>query len=45
VIEQKGERGGTVGEPKGRGAAWTEERSDEGRRRLESAPEASGETG
>jgi Ni,Fe-hydrogenase III small subunit/ferredoxin len=32
-------------EPKGRGAAWTEERgtSDEGRRRLESGPEASGE--
>ena len=32
-------------EPKGRGAAWTEERrrSDEGRRHLESAPEASGE--
>jgi len=31
-------------EPKGRGAAWTEERgtSDEGRRRLKSAPEASG---
>jgi branched-chain amino acid transport system permease protein len=30
-------------EPKGRGAAWTEERgtSDEGRERLESAPEAS----
>ena len=28
--------------PKGRGAAWTEERgtSDEGRRRLKSAPEA-----
>ena len=32
-----------VTEPKGRGAAWTEERgtSDEGRRRLESGPEAS----
>jgi pimeloyl-ACP methyl ester carboxylesterase len=31
-------------EPKGRGAAWTEERgtSDEGRQRLKSAPEASG---
>jgi hypothetical protein len=31
-------------EPKGRGGAWTEERgtSDEGRWRLESAPEASG---
>jgi nitroimidazol reductase NimA-like FMN-containing flavoprotein (pyridoxamine 5'-phosphate oxidase superfamily) len=31
-------------EPKGRGAAWTEERgtSDEGRRRLKGAPEASG---
>ena len=30
-------------EPKGRGGAWTEERrrSDEGRRRLESGPEAS----
>src|SRR6516165_7029823 len=26
--------GDTVSEPKGRGAAWTEERSDEGRRRL-----------
>jgi tRNA-modifying protein YgfZ len=35
--------GGQVSEPKGRGAAWTEERetSDEGRGRLESAPEAS----
>jgi len=33
-------------EPKGRGVAWTEERgtSDEGRRRLESGPEASGKT-
>jgi branched-chain amino acid transport system ATP-binding protein len=32
-----------VSEPEGRGDAWTEERgtSDEGRRRLESAPEAS----
>ena len=32
-------------EPKGRGAAWTQERrrSDEGRRRLEGGPEASGE--
>jgi NAD(P)-dependent dehydrogenase (short-subunit alcohol dehydrogenase family) len=32
-------------EPKGRGAAWTDERgtSEEGRRRLESGPEASGE--
>jgi hydrogenase expression/formation protein HypC len=32
-----------MSEPKGRGAAWTEERgtSDEGRTRLESAPEAS----
>jgi signal transduction histidine kinase len=32
-----------VSEPKGRGAAWTEERrrSDEGRRHLESGPEAS----
>ncbi len=31
--------------PKGRGAAWTEERgtSDEGRRRLDGAPEASGQ--
>jgi hydrogenase expression/formation protein HypC len=31
-------------EPKGRAAAWTKERrrSDEGRQRLESAPEASG---
>jgi hypothetical protein len=40
-----------MSQPKGRGAAWTplyppnppQERSDEGRRRLESAPEASGE--
>ncbi len=34
-------------EPKGRGAAWTEERvtSDEGRQRLKSAPEASGKQG
>jgi xanthine dehydrogenase accessory factor len=34
-----------LNEPKGRGAAWTEERgtSDEGRRRLEGAPEASGQ--
>ena len=33
-----------MSEPKGRGDAWTEERgtSDEGRRRLEGAPEASG---
>ena len=33
-----------MSEPKGRGAAWTEERgtSDEGRQRLKSAPEASG---
>jgi pimeloyl-ACP methyl ester carboxylesterase len=33
-----------VSEPKGRGVAWTEERgtSDEGRRGLKSAPEASG---
>jgi len=35
-----------VSEPEGRGAAWTEERgslrlSDEGRRRLTGAPEAS----
>jgi uncharacterized protein (DUF2236 family) len=35
-----------MSEPKGRGVAWTEERgtSDEGRRRLKGAPEASGET-
>jgi hypothetical protein len=35
-----------MSEPEGRGAAWTEERgtSDEGRWRLKSAPEASGET-
>jgi hypothetical protein len=35
-----------MSEPKGRGGAWTEERgtSDEGRRRLKSAPEASGKT-
>ncbi len=35
-----------MSEPKGCGAAWTEERgtSDEGRQRLKSAPEASGET-
>jgi hypothetical protein len=34
-----------LSEPKGRGAAWTEERrrSDKGRRRPKSAPEASGE--
>ena len=42
-----------LSEPKGRGAAWTafvppdppqgRRRSDEGRRRLKSAPEASGE--
>jgi enamine deaminase RidA (YjgF/YER057c/UK114 family) len=30
-----------VSEPKGRGAAWTEERSDEGWERVKSAPEAS----
>ena len=36
----------TPREPKGRGATWTEERrrSDEGRGRLESGPEASGKT-
>jgi len=36
--------GRQVSEPKGRGGDWTEERgtSDEGRSRLESAPEASG---
>jgi hypothetical protein len=33
-----------MSEPKGRGAVWTQERSDEGRRRLNGAPEASGET-
>jgi Nitronate monooxygenase len=35
-----------MSEPKGRGTDWTEERgtSDEGRRRLESGPEASGTT-
>src|SRR5258708_17998419 len=35
-----------VSEPEGRGAAWTEERgtSDEGRRRLKGAPQASGDT-
>jgi len=35
----------STSEPEGRGAAWTEERgtSDEGRRRLKSAPEASGQ--
>src|SRR5258708_14238098 len=44
----RGRYGETLSEPKGRGAAWTEERgarseatSDEGRRRLRSAPEAS----
>ena len=38
-------RVGTVSEPKGRGAAWTQERgtSDEGRRSLKGAPEARGE--
>jgi hypothetical protein len=37
-------KGTTVSEPKGRRAAWTQERgtSDEGRRRLKGAPEASG---
>ena len=30
-----------MSEPQGRGADWTEERSDEGRRHLESGPEAS----
>jgi molybdopterin molybdotransferase len=30
-----------MSEPKGRGADWTEERSDEGRRHLEGGPEAS----
>ena len=36
--------GWPMSEPKGRGAAWTDERgtSEEGRRRLEGAPEASG---
>jgi ABC-type branched-subunit amino acid transport system ATPase component len=36
-----------TGEPEGRGAAWSEERgtSDEGRRRLEGAPQASGKHG
>jgi enoyl-CoA hydratase len=36
--------GSLAGEPKGRGAAWTEERgtSDEGRKRREGGPEASG---
>jgi xanthine dehydrogenase accessory factor len=35
-----------MSEPKGRGAAWTDERgtSEEGRRRVKSAPEASGRT-
>jgi uncharacterized OB-fold protein len=33
-----------LSEPAGGGVAWTEERSDEGRRRLESAPEASRKT-
>ena len=44
MSEPKG-RGAALSEPEGRGAAWTEERrrSDEGRRRLKSAPEASGE--
>jgi acetyl-CoA acetyltransferase len=41
VLEEEAPSG-----PEGRGADWTEERgaSDEGRRRLKSAPEASGET-
>jgi hypothetical protein len=30
-----------MSEPEGRGAAWTKERSDEGRRGLIGAPEAS----
>ena len=36
-----------MSEPEGRGAAWTEERrrSDEGRRRRESVPEANGRQG
>ena len=36
--------GDSMSEPKGRGAAWTDERgtSEEGRQRLESGPEASG---
>jgi alkanesulfonate monooxygenase SsuD/methylene tetrahydromethanopterin reductase-like flavin-dependent oxidoreductase (luciferase family) len=36
-----------MSEPKGRGGAWTDERgtSEEGRRRLESGPEASGKYG
>jgi len=40
-------RGGGMSEPEGRGVAWTEERgtSDEGRRRLKGAPEASGKRG
>jgi MFS family permease len=35
-------RPGLPREPKGRGVVWTEERSDEGRRRVKSGPEASG---
>jgi hypothetical protein len=40
-----GDGGDTLSEPKGRGAAWTEERgtSDEGRRRLKAPRRASGE--
>jgi len=34
-----------MSEPEGRGGAWTEERSDEGRRRLQSGPQASGQHG
>jgi hydrogenase expression/formation protein HypC len=30
-----------MSEPKGRGSAWTEERSDEGRQSVKRAPEAS----
>ena len=31
----------SMSEPKGRGSAWTEERSDEGRQSIKRAPEAS----
>jgi len=44
LIADPGKLRALTRQPNGRGAAWTEERetSDEGRRRLESGPEASG---
>ncbi|HEX9540590.1 MAG TPA: hypothetical protein VGA04_20695 [Streptosporangiaceae bacterium] len=47
MSEPKGRGAAWTDAPKGRGAAWTEERgtSDEGRRRLKSAPEAHSKQG